>query len=106
MTFYEHFPQGCRLSIRVTPRASQNKVGGVYVASDGREWLKVYVTAPAEDNKANDAVIALLAKQLKIAKSDIEIITGHQSRQKVLLLPASANLMPILPASARQPTLF
>jgi uncharacterized protein YggU (UPF0235/DUF167 family) len=40
------------------------------------------VTAPPEHNKANDAVIALLADVFDVAKSRIEILSGQSSREK------------------------
>jgi hypothetical protein len=54
----------------------------VEVASDGS--VKVYVTAPPESGRANDAVIALLSKRLGVPKSAIAIIRGQKSRDKVL----------------------
>jgi len=42
----------------------------------------VYVTAAPEDNKANTAIIATLSKLLKVAKSNIEIVSGLQGRDK------------------------
>ena len=44
--------------------------------------LHVYVTAPAQEGKANQAVIALLAEHLRVAKSRVIIIRGHASRLK------------------------
>ena len=65
-------------SIRVIPRAKQNKV----VAEQDR--LKVYLTAPAIEGRANEALIEILADYLKIRKSEIRIIRGEKSRDKVI----------------------
>ena len=46
--------------------------------------LRVRVTAPPKDEKANDAVVSLLAKTLDVAKSRGRIVRGHSSRQKVI----------------------
>jgi hypothetical protein len=70
---------GATLAVRVQPRAKRN---AVEVASDGS--VKVYVTAPPESGRANDAVIALLSKRLGVPKSAIAIIRGQKSRDKVL----------------------
>lgn len=69
-----------KLSIRVTPKASANRIK----IEEGQ--VRVYVTCIPEDGKANEEVIKLLAKQLKIPKSSLEIIQGHKSRDKVIRL--------------------
>ena len=70
-----------KLEVRVYPKASRN---AVETAEDGR--LKVYVTAPPEGGRANDAVISLVAKRLGVAKGTVQVLTGHKSRRKVLLV--------------------
>lgn len=67
------------LTLRVTPRARQNKVAGKV----GAAW-KVYVTAPPEDGRANDAVTELLAEKLGVQRRQIEIVAGHTGRNKVV----------------------
>ena len=64
------------LDIRVQPRASRNAV-----EIDG-ERITVRVTAPPESGKANDAVVALLAKRLGVPKRSLQIVRGHKSRDK------------------------
>jgi uncharacterized protein (TIGR00251 family) len=66
------------LSIRVIPRSSQNAYIGKM--ADGRHKIKV--TAAPVDGKANDAVIGLLAKQFHVSKSQIEICSGHTTKDK------------------------
>jgi uncharacterized protein (TIGR00251 family) len=66
-------------AVRATPRAKQNKLGGV--AGDA---LKVYVTAPPEDGRANEAVIEVLADALGIKRRQVEIISGPTNRNKVV----------------------
>ncbi|MCH7746404.1 MAG: DUF167 domain-containing protein [Chloroflexi bacterium] len=67
------------LHVRVQPKARRNSIEVV----EGSK-LKVYVTAAPEGGKANDAVIALLAKSLGISKSHIRILRGDKSRDKLL----------------------
>lgn len=55
---------------------------GWETASDGSEHLKCRVRAVPEDGKANDALIALLAKALPVAKSAIAIVSGATARLK------------------------
>jgi uncharacterized protein (TIGR00251 family) len=69
------------LSLYVQPRASRNELAGVY-----GDALKLRLTTPPVDGRANKAVIAFLAKLLKIPKSAISIRSGQQSRSKKLLL--------------------
>lgn len=78
-----------RLQIKVTPRASADRLQGW--AEDGA--LKVAVTAVPENGKANKAVIALLAKRLKLPKSAIEIAAGETSRHKTLLIDGDDALL-------------
>jgi hypothetical protein len=67
------------LSIRIQPRASKNEIlrmeGGM---------LKVRLTAPPVDGAANEALVRFLADTLSIAKSQVEIVSGHTSRQKII----------------------
>ncbi|MBU4056326.1 DUF167 domain-containing protein [Patescibacteria group bacterium] len=74
----------------MTPHAKENKVekqqvlalGGID-AFNGNSY-KVYVTAPPEDSKANKKVIELLADYFKVAKSQVKIIKGEVSRNKIV----------------------
>ena len=64
------------LDIRVQPRASRDAI-----EVDG-ERITVRVTASPESGKANDAVVALLAKRLHVPKSGVRIVRGVKSRDK------------------------
>ena len=66
-------------SVRVTPHAKQNKVQR---QTDGS--LKVYVTAPPEDGRANAAVVETIADWLGVKRRDVEIIRGATSRNKIV----------------------
>jgi uncharacterized protein (TIGR00251 family) len=72
---------GTLLSVKLQPRASKNEIGGLL----GGE-LKIKVTAPPVDAAANQALIELLAERLGCACSRIELVRGHTSRHKTLLL--------------------
>jgi len=65
--------------VRVAPRASRNRIVGV---QDGA--LKVALTAPPVDGAANEALKKLLAKELGVSKSNVEIVRGDRARIKVL----------------------
>ncbi|RDB35029.1 MAG: DUF167 domain-containing protein [Spirobacillus cienkowskii] len=71
------------IKIKVTTRAKTEKIKQE-VLPDNSIFLRVYVTAPPEDGKANDAVIKLIAKSFGVSKSSVSIIKGQTSREKVL----------------------
>lgn len=68
-----------RLSVHVTPKSSRDEI----VGRRGGE-LRLRVTAPPEDGKANEAVRKLLAKRLGVPKSAVTVVRGESSRHKVL----------------------
>jgi uncharacterized protein len=89
-----------RVRVRLTPRASANRLAGLIADPDGGIALKIMVTAAAEQGKANDALIALLAKTWRLAKSDISIVAGASDRRKTLHVAGAApQLLPVLAAS-------
>ncbi len=65
--------------VYLQPRASKNEVVGPY-----RDGIKVKVTAPPVEGKANETLIRLLAKEFGTSPSCIEIIKGLHSREKTL----------------------
>ena len=69
------------LSLYVQPRSSRNELAGLH-----GDALKLRLTTPPVDGRANKAVISFLAKLLKIPKSAIIIRRGLQSRSKKVLL--------------------
>jgi uncharacterized protein len=74
-------PAGALLSLKVQPRASKNTLAGLY----GNE-LKIKVMAPPVDAAANEALICLLAKNLACSRKFIEIVHGHKSRHKLVMI--------------------
>ncbi|MEI6831880.1 MAG: DUF167 domain-containing protein [Candidatus Omnitrophota bacterium] len=68
--------------VRVTPRASRNRVEQV-----GNK-LKVYLTSPAQDGRANNQLIDLLSAYFKIKKYKIIIKSGDKSRNKLVSVDA------------------
>lgn len=79
---------GVRVALRVTPKASADRVRGVALDEAGVAWLQVAVTAVPEDGRANKAVTALLAKRWRVPKSSIEVVQGTTDRRKTLLVRA------------------
>ncbi len=82
---------GVRLAVRLTPKASRNRIDGIAAEADGTPVLKVAVTAVPENGKANQALIALLAKSWKLAKSSFTITGGATDRRKTLFIEGDAE---------------
>ncbi len=70
-----------QILVEVRPNSKQEKIEKI---SD--QVYKVHVTAPARDNLANSAVINLIAKNFKVAKSLVAIKAGKTSKTKVILI--------------------
>jgi uncharacterized protein (TIGR00251 family) len=68
---------GIALSIHCQPGAKQTKIVGLH---DG--CLKISLQAPALENKANELLLAWLAKQLKVPQKQIQFLSGQNSRKK------------------------
>jgi len=79
MSFIKEYPGYSTISIRVTPRSSRAKVLG-----QSAGLVRIALTAPPVDNAANEALIEFLANTLQIAKKNISILKGHQSREKTV----------------------
>jgi len=71
---------GAALAVRVTPRASKNKI--VDILSDGT--VKVHLTAPPVEGKANAALIKFLAKVLDVPQNQLEVVAGTGGRDKLI----------------------
>jgi uncharacterized protein (TIGR00251 family) len=67
------------LKVHLQPRASWEGIDGMHGDS-----VRVRVMAPPLEGKANTALKRLIAKTLKVAASNIEIIAGQHSREKLL----------------------
>ncbi len=74
-------PDGVVFKVLVLPRSSKNMIAGIH-----DEALKIKLTAPPVDNAANQMCLKFLAKSLRVSRSALEIITGHNSRHKQILL--------------------
>ena len=67
------------IKLKISPNASKNEI----IKSETE--VKVKITAQPVENKANKALIEFLSKQLKISKSNIEIVRGETSKEKTIL---------------------
>ena len=69
------------LNVYVQPRASSNRVAGMHGSA-----IKVCVTAPPLENKANAAVVHFIADLFGLPKSAVSIKSGRQGRNKKVLI--------------------
>jgi len=75
---------GVTVALRVQPRARRAAIEGIVTDADGGAALKVAVTAPPEDGKANAAVVALLARAWRVPKGAVTVIRGAAARHKTV----------------------
>ena len=70
---------GCRFGVKVQPNAKRTSIVGLH-----GERLKIALTAPAVDGKANAALVAFLADFFGVSKSSVIIDRGEKSREKTV----------------------
>src|SRR5262245_50306456 len=80
ITLTEH-TEGCVLPVRAQPGARKAGVKGEQSGA-----LKLAVTAPPEDGRANEALVELLGDLLDLKRSQVELIAGTTSRDKKFLI--------------------
>jgi uncharacterized protein (TIGR00251 family) len=81
---------GISIDVRVTPKASRDVVDGIEQLANGQAVLKLRVRAAPSEGEANEAVIALLAKSLRVPKSSLTLERGAGSRIKTLKISGEA----------------
>jgi len=81
MLFIQENSRGIKFKVFIQPRSSKNMITGLH-----GDALKIKLKAPPVDGAANKMCIQYLAKCLKVPKSALEIISGHTSRSKLILL--------------------
>jgi uncharacterized protein (TIGR00251 family) len=80
VTITEH-PEGWLVPIRAQPGARRNGIVGELAGA-----LKVAVTSPAQDGRANKAIVDTLREALGVKRSQLELIAGHANRNKSILV--------------------
>jgi len=74
-------PKGISFKVYIQPKASKNEISGMH-----GDALKIRLTAPPVDGAANKMCLKYLAKRLSMPMSRLEIISGHSSRTKHVLI--------------------
>jgi uncharacterized protein len=72
-------PAGATFTVKVHPRAKKNAITGAL-----GDALKLALTAPPVDGRANEACIEFFASLLKVPRSSVTIASGETSRRKVI----------------------
>ncbi len=72
-------PDGASFAVRVQPRARRNAIVG-----ELGDALKIALTAPPVDGRANQACIEFFAELLDLSRSSVTIASGQSSRNKVI----------------------
>ena len=78
--------EGLFLKIYVQPKSARNQIAGIH-----GDALKLKITSPPVGGAANKTCIQFLARQLAVAKSRLEIVSGRTSRIKRVLIKADAD---------------
>jgi uncharacterized protein (TIGR00251 family) len=73
--------EGCVLPVRAQPGARKTAILGEQAGA-----LKVAVTAPPEDGRANQALVEALRDALHLKRSQVELLGGAKSKQKTFLI--------------------
>ncbi|MEJ2727150.1 MAG: DUF167 domain-containing protein [Deltaproteobacteria bacterium] len=81
MLFIQKHSRGIVFKVFLQPRSSKNMIVGLH-----GDTLKLKVTAPPVEGAANKMCVKFLAKLLSVPSSSLEIISGHGSRTKKILL--------------------
>ena len=72
--------KGAAIAVRITPRSRKDEIAGIL--SDGT--VKIRITAPPVDGKANQALIKFLSKILDVTEKEIDIIAGIKGKNKII----------------------
>jgi uncharacterized protein (TIGR00251 family) len=80
----EERPGGVALHLKVIPRAKRNSLGP---AVGG--MIKLHITAPPVDDKANQAILRYLAELFQLRKGELRILKGMRSPLKTVFLPVT-----------------
>ncbi len=71
-----------KIKVKVKPNSRENSIKEIE-----KNYYEIRVSVPPEKGKANERVIELISKHLKIPKSQIDLISGAASKEKILLIP-------------------
>ncbi|MFZ3204399.1 MAG: DUF167 domain-containing protein [Pseudomonas sp.] len=96
MSFYRWDGEDLILECHLQPKASCDEFAGLH-----GERLKIRLTAPPVDGKANAKLLAFLADAFAVSKSQVSLESGQQSRQKRVRIKQPRQLPAVLELTAR-----
>jgi hypothetical protein len=96
MSFYRWDGEDLILDCHLQPKASCDEFAGLH-----GERLKIRLTAPPVDGKANAKLLAFLADAFAVSKSQVSLESGQQSRQKRVRIKQPRQLPAVLELTAR-----
>ncbi len=79
------------VAVRLTPKADRDAITGSATLADGREVMQARVRSLPVEGAANAALVALLAKALRVPKSAITILAGETQRVKQVRIDGEAT---------------
>ncbi len=83
--------EGVRIRVRLTPKASRDRIEGLQPDAEGGCFLKVSVTAVPEGGKANAALVKRLAKEWRLPKTSLTVVSGATDRRKTVLAAGNSE---------------
>jgi len=86
-------PAGVKVRVRLTPGAGCDRIGAIGPGAGGEAYLKVSVTAPPENGKANERMIKLLAKAWRLPKTSLKLVSGARDRRKTLAVAGDTEAL-------------
>jgi uncharacterized protein (TIGR00251 family) len=92
-SFFIPVSDGVQCYLRISTKASANKIGKLISDEKDRKLLKISVTTAPEQGKANIKIIELLAKEWKLNKSQIQIKMGEMSRDKLIHIAGEPKML-------------
>lgn len=97
MTHYQWQAEALLLHCHIQPGAKVTEVSGTH-----GDRLKIRLQAPPVDGKANEALVAFLAREFGVAKSAVTLVRGHSSRQKTVKIEQPQTLPPEFSLQGRE----
>lgn len=94
MSHFEWKQRALHLRLKVVPKASNDAIGGLL-----GDRLKVTITAPPMDGKANSHLIRWFAKLCGVSRSQVALVAGESSRNKTIAISEPATIPPELQLS-------
>lgn len=94
--FYRWQNGDLMLFCHLQPQSSRDEFAGTLAAESIGERLKIRITAPPLEGRANTHLMAFLAKQFGVPKRAVAITSGDSSRQKTVRIEQPTKLPPEL----------